>query len=109
MIAAPPPTRGAGRRYDNNQPGVVAGGGCQLLQCGVVDMGQAEQVDGVLPGQLLQDDCLPQGWKGSQRPLYCADHIFSRLDDHVLVAALGHFLEVGDVRGGRLDDQGGDW
>ena len=55
---------GEGGVAHHNQPGVLAGGGCQLLECGVVDVGEAEEVDGVLPWQLLQDDCLPQGWKG---------------------------------------------
>ena len=90
---------GEGGVAHHHQSGVEAGGSNQLLQCGVVDMGQAEKVDGVLPGQLLQDDSLPQGWKGSQSPLHSADHVPGRLDDQILVITLRNSLEVRDVRG----------
>ena len=70
---------GEGGVADYDQPGVVVGGSHQLMECGVVHMCQAEEVDGVLPGQLLQDHCLPQRWMSSQGLLRSFDHISSRL------------------------------
>ena len=98
---------GEGGVAHHNQLGAVVGSSRQLLECGVVHKCQAVQVDGVFPGQLLQDHCLPQGWMGSQGPLRRVDHIPGGLENQVFVTALWNCPEVRDVRGGRLDDQGG--